>query len=75
MTEQLLWNAVKEAQEKEQIGLLIWANWTVWDNLAFDRNKEMNTMTLLYLKFPKEKRQQSQLNGMDFLCLELLQFL
>lgn len=36
MTEQLLRNAVKEAQEKEQLGLLIWANWTVWDDLAFD---------------------------------------
>lgn len=36
MTEQLLRNAVKEAQGKEQFGLLIWANWTVWDDLAFD---------------------------------------
>ena len=36
MTEQLLRNAVKEAQEKEQLGLFIWANWTVWDDLAFD---------------------------------------
>ena len=36
MTEQLLRNAVKEAQEKYQLGLLIWANWTVWDDLAFD---------------------------------------
>jgi len=36
MTEQLLRNAVKEAQEKNQLGLLIWANWTVWDDLAFD---------------------------------------
>lgn len=36
MTEKLLRNAIKEAQEKKQLGLLIWANWTVWDNLAFD---------------------------------------
>ena len=36
MTEKLLRNAVKEAQEKKQLGLLIWANWRVWDDLAFD---------------------------------------
>lgn len=34
MTENLLRNAVKEAQNKKQIGLLIWANWTVWDDLS-----------------------------------------
>lgn len=36
MTEQKLRNAVKEAQEKKQLGLLIWANWTVYDDLASD---------------------------------------
>lgn len=34
MTEQFLRNAVKEAQEKNQLGLLIWANWSVWDDLS-----------------------------------------
>lgn len=34
MTEKLLRDALKEAQEKDQLGLLIWANWTVWDDLG-----------------------------------------
>ena len=36
MTEKLLWDSLKEAQEKDQLGLLIWANWTVWDELGFE---------------------------------------
>jgi len=29
MTEKLLRDTLKEAQEKDQLGLLIWANWSV----------------------------------------------
>lgn len=36
MTENLLRAALKEAQEKEQIGLLIWANWHQWDDCSCD---------------------------------------
>ena len=36
MTEKILRDVLAEAQEKEQTGLLIWANWTVWDDLGFD---------------------------------------
>lgn len=36
MTEEKLRATLKEAQAKEQQGLLIWANWHVWDDLAFD---------------------------------------
>lgn len=36
MTEQILRDSLKEAQEKGQIGLLIWANWTQWDDCATD---------------------------------------
>ena len=36
MTEKLLLDSLKEAQEKDQLGLLIWANWTVWDELGFE---------------------------------------
>lgn len=36
MTEKLLRNVLKEAQVKKQLGLLIWANWECWDDLAFD---------------------------------------
>lgn len=35
MTEQLLRDTLKEANEKEQAGLLIWANWTVWDDCGY----------------------------------------
>lgn len=33
MTENILRNVLKEAKQKGQIGLFIWANWTVWDNM------------------------------------------
>lgn len=36
MTEKLLRDTLLEAQEKDQLGLLIWANWTVWDDLGFE---------------------------------------
>lgn len=35
MTEKLLRNTLKEAQEKDQLGLLIWGNWTVWDDSGY----------------------------------------
>ena len=34
MTEKLLRDTLKEAQEKEQIGLLIWPTWNDWDDLS-----------------------------------------
>lgn len=36
MTEKLLRDTLKEAQQKDQLGLLIWANWTVWDDSSFE---------------------------------------
>ena len=36
MTEQLLRNCLKDAQEKAQIGILIWPNWTQWDEHHFE---------------------------------------
>lgn len=36
MTEELLRDSLNKAQENEQIGLLIWANWTCWDDHAFE---------------------------------------
>ena len=36
MTEKLLRDSLIEAQGKGEIGLLICANWRVWDNLAFE---------------------------------------
>ena len=36
MTKRLLWDVLNEAKQKSQVGLLIWANWSVWDECAFD---------------------------------------
>ena len=36
MTEKLLRDTLKEAQKKAQLGLLIRANWTVWDESGFE---------------------------------------
>ena len=36
MTEKLLRDSLIEAQGKGEIGLFIWANWRVWDDLAFN---------------------------------------
>ena len=36
MTENLLRAALKEAQEKEQIGLLIWPNWRLYEDFSSD---------------------------------------
>lgn len=34
MTEELLRNFLKEAKENGQIGLFIWENWSLWDDLS-----------------------------------------
>ena len=36
MTEKLLRDVLKEAQEKEQIGLLIWPFWRIWDDIGYE---------------------------------------
>lgn len=36
MTEKLLRDSLIEAQGKGEIGLFIWANWRVWDDLAYE---------------------------------------
>lgn len=35
MTEQLLRDTLKEFQEKDQIGMFIWANWTAFDDFGY----------------------------------------
>ena len=34
MTEVVLWLCVKEAVKKGQTGLIIWSNWSTWDEMA-----------------------------------------
>ena len=36
MTKEKLRNALNEAKEKGQIGLLLWHNWSDWDRLGFE---------------------------------------
>ena len=65
MTEQLLRNAVKEAQEKKQIGLIIWANHTVWNNLAFEmkQGNEHYDFALSQISNGKEAAILTEFNG------------
>lgn len=35
MTEALLRRCLKEAEKKGQTGLLIWTNWSTWDEMAY----------------------------------------
>lgn len=36
MKKEQLRSVLKEANDKGQTGLLIWANWTIWDDIAFE---------------------------------------
>lgn len=36
MTKTILRNCLREAKRKGQIGLLIWPDWTLWDEYAFE---------------------------------------
>ena len=36
MSKEQLLNVLKEANDKVQTGLFIWANWTIWDDIAFE---------------------------------------
>lgn len=35
ITERVLWDALSEASDKDEIGLIIWPRWTEWENLSF----------------------------------------
>lgn len=40
MTEELLRQALKEAEKKGQLGLLIWSNWSIWEEMAYELDEE-----------------------------------
>ncbi len=40
MTENVLRNILKEANEKEQHGLFIWPNWEAWERFGFEIQQE-----------------------------------
>ena len=53
MTEQQLRNAVREAEEKEQLGLLIWSDWAVWNDFAFEVKQYIETYDFALSKISK----------------------
>lgn len=55
MTKEVLQNVLKEAQEKKQWGLLIWANWTVWDDLAFEMKEGNECYDVALSQISKEE--------------------
>lgn len=67
MTEKVLRNALKEAQEKEQIGLLIWANWTVWEDSSFGMKPGNKSYDFAFSQISKgeEATISAQWNGLS----------
>ena len=55
MTEKMLRNILTEATEKNQIGLFIWANWMVWDDLAFEMKAGNRSYDFALSQITKEK--------------------
>ena len=39
ITEDMLWEALDEALEREEIALIIWSSWTEWENLSYKLHK------------------------------------
>lgn len=55
MTEKMLRNILTEATEKNQIGLFIWANWMVWDDLAFEMKAGNRSYDFALSQITREK--------------------
>lgn len=75
ITEQLLRNCVKEAQDKGQFGLLIWSSWKIWDNFASDMEEKNENHD-----YALEKIKEGEIAAIDFvmggfLGLEFMQHL
>ena len=67
MTEKLLWDSLNEAQKKAQYGLLIWANWHLWDDLASDLQpgNENYDITLSQIVKGEEVTIKAEWNGLS----------
>ena len=68
MTEKLLRDSLIEAQGKGEIGLFIWANWRVWDDLAFEyerRRDEKYDFAISQVLKQEEATISTQLCGFD----------
>lgn len=67
MTSEELRSSLLEAEKKGKIGLLVWANWTVWDNLAFDfkPGNQYYDFALSQIKKSKEATISCDWNGLS----------
>ena len=63
--EEKLRSALKEAQEKGKIGLIIWANWSIWDEIAFEmkQGNEIYDFALSQIEKNEEATVCSSCNG------------
>lgn len=74
MTEKILRDTLKEAQAKDQLGLLVWANWRVWNDSAFEMKPGNKDYDFAFSQILKGEEATSELIGMDFLYLDSSQF-
>ena len=67
MTEKLLRDTLKEALEKKQSGLLIWSNWSVWDDWVFtlQPGNENYNFALLQISKKEEATISVEWNGLS----------
>lgn len=55
MTEELLRLAVNGAKNKGQVGLIIWSNWSIWDEVAYKLEEGNKNYDLALTQVQKEE--------------------
>ena len=55
MTEELLRQALKEAEKKGQQGLLIWSNWSIWEEIEHELDEGDERYNLILSQVEKGK--------------------
>ena len=73
MTEKLLRDSLTEAKSNGEVGLFIWANWRVWDDLAYEMkqgNKYYDVAISKVLKQEKNLLKNSRFSHEDYLLIE-----
>jgi len=56
MTESLLRLCLKEAEKKGQTGLIIWANWSIWDEIAYKLEEGKKDYDFILSQIEKEEK-------------------
>ena len=67
MIEKLLRDTLKEAKEKEQLGLLIWADWRAWDACGYQIKPGNGSYDLAFSQIAKgeEAKISTEWNGLS----------